>query len=51
VANGYTQVTNLKYLDRGYYQFHKKLQALGAEVERVSVPDQEEIILKSKAND
>ncbi len=24
VANGYTQVTNLKYLDRGYYNFHKK---------------------------
>ena len=34
-ANGITRVRNLKYLDRGYYQFHKKLQALGASVERV----------------
>ncbi|AVL00301.1 UDP-N-acetylglucosamine 1-carboxyvinyltransferase [Pediococcus inopinatus] len=36
VAKGYTQVTNLKYLDRGYYNFHGKLSALGAEVKRVS---------------
>ena len=28
-ANGITRVRNLKYLDRGYYQFHKKLQQLG----------------------
>lgn len=34
-AEGITRVRNLKYLDRGYYQFHKKLQALGAKVERV----------------
>ena len=34
-SNGITRVRNLKYLDRGYYQFHKKLQALGAKVERV----------------
>ena len=36
-AEGITRVRNLKYLDRGYYQFHKKLQALGANVERVDV--------------
>ncbi|EOH5033174.1 UDP-N-acetylglucosamine 1-carboxyvinyltransferase [Listeria monocytogenes] len=35
VADGYTQVTELKYLDRGYNNFHGKLQALGADVERV----------------
>ena len=34
-ANGITRVRNLKYLDRGYYQFHIKLQNLGADVERV----------------
>ena len=34
-ANGITRVRNLKYLDRGYYQFPKKLQQLGADVERV----------------
>ena len=35
-ANGITRVSNLKYLDRGYYEFHKKLQKLGAKVERVN---------------
>jgi UDP-N-acetylglucosamine 1-carboxyvinyltransferase len=34
-VNGITRVRNLKYLDRGYYQFHIKLQNLGADVERV----------------
>ena len=34
VATGRTQVNQLKYLDRGYYQFHKKLQKLGAKIER-----------------
>ncbi len=36
VAEGVTKVHHLEYLDRGYYQFHKKLQALGANVERVN---------------
>ncbi|WP_106450740.1 UDP-N-acetylglucosamine 1-carboxyvinyltransferase [Trichococcus alkaliphilus] len=35
VSKGYTRVTNLSHLDRGYYEFDKKLQALGADVERV----------------
>ena len=35
-ANGISRVSNLKYLDRGYYEFHKKLQKLGANVERVN---------------
>ncbi|WAE45834.1 UDP-N-acetylglucosamine 1-carboxyvinyltransferase [Levilactobacillus brevis] len=47
VADGYTQVTNLKYLDRGYYDFHKKLAALGAEVKRVSAPDNDTVVLKN----
>ncbi len=34
-VNGITRVSNLKYLDRGYYKFHSKLQQLGAIVERV----------------
>lgn len=37
VASGVTKVTHLEYLDRGYYNFHKKLAALGADIERVSV--------------
>lgn len=36
VAEGYTRITHLEYLDRGYYKFHKKLQALGADIERVN---------------
>lgn len=35
VAEGYTRITELKYLDRGYYQFHLKLRQLGATIERV----------------
>lgn len=34
-AQGYTQVTKLEYLDRGYFKFHEKLLALGADVARV----------------
>lgn len=36
IAEGYTTVTALDHLDRGYYQFHKKLEKLGADIERVS---------------
>jgi UDP-N-acetylglucosamine 1-carboxyvinyltransferase len=36
VAKGVTRVGNLKYLDRGYYKFHEKLRALGADIERVT---------------
>ncbi|MBS9805093.1 UDP-N-acetylglucosamine 1-carboxyvinyltransferase [Bacillus cereus] len=36
VSEGYTRVTELKHLDRGYVGFHKKLAALGATIERVN---------------
>ncbi|UJF16554.1 UDP-N-acetylglucosamine 1-carboxyvinyltransferase [Jeotgalibaca sp. MA1X17-3] len=36
VSKGYTRVTNLAHLDRGYYQFDRKLQNLGANIERVN---------------
>ncbi|KRM13512.1 UDP-N-acetylglucosamine 1-carboxyvinyltransferase [Paucilactobacillus suebicus] len=45
VAKGYTQVTNLKYLDRGYYNFTGKLKKLGAEIARVDVDDSTTISL------
>lgn len=35
-ADGYTRVTELKHLDRGYLNFHQKLRALGADIERVN---------------
>lgn len=36
VSEGITRVTKLHHLDRGYVDFHKKLAALGANVERVN---------------
>lgn len=35
-ADGYTRVTELKHLDRGYVNFHNKLESLGADIERVA---------------
>ncbi|MFK2825601.1 UDP-N-acetylglucosamine 1-carboxyvinyltransferase [Bacillus sp. B190/17] len=35
VGEGYTRVTELKHLDRGYVNFHGKLAALGADIVRV----------------
>lgn len=35
-ADGYTRVTELQHLDRGYLDFHLKLRALGADIERVN---------------
>ncbi|WP_163969512.1 UDP-N-acetylglucosamine 1-carboxyvinyltransferase [Oceanobacillus halotolerans] len=34
-ANGYTRVTELKHLDRGYVDFAGKLKQLGANIERI----------------
>jgi len=36
-AEGITEVHRIYHLDRGYVQMEKKLQALGAEIERVAV--------------
>lgn len=36
VADGYTEIGQLKYLDRGYYHFHQKLAALGAKIKRIA---------------
>lgn len=38
-AEGYTRVTELKHLDRGYLNFHEKLKSLGADIERVIEKD------------
>lgn len=37
VANGKTIVTNLNYMDRGYYGIVTKLKALGANIRRVNI--------------
>lgn len=36
VAEGTTQVTELKHLDRGYVDLHGKLKSLGADIERIN---------------
>ena len=41
VAEGETKVSKLSHLDRGYYQFHEKLVALGVDVKRVEEEDDE----------
>lgn len=38
-ADGYTRVTNLYHLDRGYYKFAEKLAALNADIERVKLDE------------
>ena len=35
VADGYTRVTELRHIDRGYVDFAGKLKSLGADIERV----------------
>ncbi|MEK4027730.1 MULTISPECIES: UDP-N-acetylglucosamine 1-carboxyvinyltransferase [Bacillaceae] len=41
VGEGYTRVTELKHLDRGYVNFHGKLAALGADIIRVKEEEEE----------
>ncbi|MFD1861885.1 UDP-N-acetylglucosamine 1-carboxyvinyltransferase [Planococcus chinensis] len=40
-AEGITRVNELYHLDRGYVNFHQKLAALGADIERVSTTNME----------
>ena len=39
IAEGETKVSKLVHLDRGYYKFHEKLAAIGANVKRVKEAD------------
>jgi UDP-N-acetylglucosamine 1-carboxyvinyltransferase len=41
VAEGKTEVYNLKYIDRGYENFEDKLRALGADIQRVPITEEE----------
>lgn len=43
VADGITTVSAIHHIDRGYENFVPKLQALGAKVDRVEVPDLEDV--------
>lgn len=44
IAEGYTTVTELDHLDRGYYKFHEKLEKLGANIERTNEKQKEQIV-------
>jgi UDP-N-acetylglucosamine 1-carboxyvinyltransferase len=46
-AEGVTRVTELYHLDRGYVNFHLKLQALGADIERVSTESTDEKVMQT----
>ncbi|MDN4071617.1 UDP-N-acetylglucosamine 1-carboxyvinyltransferase [Fictibacillus terranigra] len=55
VADGYTRVTELKHIDRGYVGFTEKLRDLGADIERVNeeskvVPTEEKSSVSLKSN-
>ncbi|WP_096437565.1 UDP-N-acetylglucosamine 1-carboxyvinyltransferase [Alteribacter populi] len=43
VADGYTRVTELKHIDRGYVNFAGKLKALGADIERIYEAEESEL--------
>ncbi|MBM7585275.1 UDP-N-acetylglucosamine 1-carboxyvinyltransferase [Bacillus pakistanensis] len=47
VSEGYTRVTELKHLDRGYVNFHGKLAALGADIERISETEETETTINN----
>ena len=40
VAEGYTTIDSIKYIERGYECFEKKLCALGASIEKIPVDDE-----------
>lgn len=42
IAEGTTKVTNLQYLDRGYYKIENKLRHLGAKIGRVNVEESDQ---------
>ncbi|MBU8881077.1 UDP-N-acetylglucosamine 1-carboxyvinyltransferase [Bacillus sp. FJAT-29790] len=51
VADGVTRVTELKHLDRGYVNFHEKLSALGADIERITEMEETAVEQQSYVSD
>ncbi|MBE3102870.1 MAG: UDP-N-acetylglucosamine 1-carboxyvinyltransferase [Bacilli bacterium] len=47
VSEGVTRVTELYHLDRGYVDFHLKLAALGADIERVSSESSDQLVMQT----
>ncbi|GEB78473.1 UDP-N-acetylglucosamine 1-carboxyvinyltransferase [Sporolactobacillus inulinus] len=48
VAKGYTKVSRLHHIDRGYVDLTGKLRALGADIERVSMNDAEQPVASTE---
>lgn len=42
MADGQTEITGVKYIDRGYDHIENKLKAIGADIHREEIPDVEE---------
>jgi len=40
IAEGFTTIDNIKYIERGYEDFEKKLQGLGAQIEKVDTEEE-----------
>jgi UDP-N-acetylglucosamine 1-carboxyvinyltransferase len=39
VADGVTEVTDIRHIDRGYVRFDEQLRQLGARISRAPAPD------------
>ena len=39
VSEGYTTISDIYHIDRGYYEMEKDLQKLGAEIERITTKE------------
>ena len=40
-AEGKTEIENIEYIERGYGRILEKLQALGADIRRIEIPEHE----------
>lgn len=49
MANGVTEIYNLKYIDRGYESFEEKLRGIGAQITRRTIQDEDAAKAKMQA--
>ena len=49
IAEGTTEITEIRLIERGYDDIVGKLRSLGADIKKISVPDRDETVIK-KAN-
>ncbi len=48
MAEGTSEVHNIEFIDRGYEHLHKKLQALGADIQRLECPERRHLTQPDK---